>query len=84
MAFFSKRNPLDFEQGGALKGEHLCEEHQGNTSHYAKENCTICKLQKKLKDAKSVLEMINLRAQARHDTEMCELTFDAIKGINKS
>jgi hypothetical protein len=22
---------------------HLCQEHQGNHSHYAKENCVICK-----------------------------------------
>jgi hypothetical protein len=26
----------------ALPGEHLCKEHQGNHSHYAEHNCTIC------------------------------------------
>ena len=30
----------------ALPGEHLCEKHQGNGSHYAEENCRICKLQR--------------------------------------
>jgi len=28
----------------ALPGEHLCAAHQGNHSHYAEHNCTICKL----------------------------------------
>ncbi len=28
----------------ALPGEHLCVAHQGNHSHYAEHNCTICKL----------------------------------------
>ena len=27
-----------------LEGEHYCQEHQGNTSHYDKSNCTVCKL----------------------------------------
>jgi hypothetical protein len=31
-----------------LPGEHLCIKHQGNTSHYAEHNCTLCKLQKRL------------------------------------
>jgi hypothetical protein len=26
-----------------LEGEHYCGKHQGNTSHYATENCTLCK-----------------------------------------
>ena len=29
----------------ALPGEHYCENHQGNCSHYAEENCTVCKLE---------------------------------------
>lgn len=29
----------------ALEGEHYCIKHQGNHSHYAEENCTVCKLQ---------------------------------------
>jgi hypothetical protein len=28
-----------------LPGTHLCAEHQGNHSHYDKQNCEICKLQ---------------------------------------
>jgi len=28
----------------ALPGEHLCLTHQGNHSHYATENCRICRL----------------------------------------
>jgi hypothetical protein len=33
---------------GALEGEHLCLKHQGNHSHYADHNCTICKLKKRI------------------------------------
>jgi len=29
----------------ALPGEHYCEAHQGNHSHYAKKNCTVCRLE---------------------------------------
>lgn len=29
----------------AGEGAHLCADHQGNHSHYAKENCEICKAQ---------------------------------------
>jgi hypothetical protein len=29
----------------ALPGEHYCLLHQGNHSHYATHNCTVCKLQ---------------------------------------
>ncbi len=32
----------------ALPGEHLCLKHQGNHSHYAEENCTICTLERKV------------------------------------
>jgi len=28
----------------ALPGEHHCENHQSNTSHYAKHNCVQCRL----------------------------------------
>ena len=28
---------------GALSGEHYCERHQGNHSHYAEHNCAVCK-----------------------------------------
>jgi hypothetical protein len=27
----------------ALPGEHYCVNHQGNHSHYAEHNCTVCK-----------------------------------------
>lgn len=33
----------------ALPGEHYCREHQGNHSHYDPKNCTVCKLQAKLR-----------------------------------
>lgn len=32
----------------ALEGEHLCIKHQGNYSHYAEHNCTVCKLESAL------------------------------------
>lgn len=28
----------------ALPGVHLCKKHQGNHSHYANENCLVCKM----------------------------------------
>lgn len=33
---------------GALSGTHLCLKHQGNYSHYAKDNCEICTLKREL------------------------------------
>lgn len=33
---------------GTLPGEHYCEKHQGNTSHYSLENCTLCRALKKI------------------------------------
>lgn len=27
----------------ALPGQHLCQHHQGNHSHYAPDNCVICR-----------------------------------------
>lgn len=37
----------------ALPGEHYCLLHQGNCSHYATHNCTVCKLQAQLDAAMS-------------------------------
>jgi len=42
----------------ALEGEHFCEEHQGNHSHYDKKNCSLCKAQQdtqRLKDFREKL-----------------------------
>lgn len=39
-----------------LPGEHLCSDHQGNTSHYAKHNCRICQQQSELASLKAKLE----------------------------
>lgn len=39
----------------ALPGEHLCAAHQGNTSHYDPQNCTICRLQRENADIKAGL-----------------------------
>jgi hypothetical protein len=36
----------------ALPGRHYCEEHQGNHSHYASENCDLCKALAALREAK--------------------------------
>ena len=32
----------------ALRGEHYCIVHQGNSSHYAKHNCRVCQLEQAL------------------------------------
>lgn len=34
-----------------LPGEHYCEKHQGNRSHYAVDNCSVCKLAARLAEA---------------------------------
>jgi hypothetical protein len=39
----------------ALPGENYCLEHQGNYSHYAKHNCTVCKLEKEIAQLKAQL-----------------------------
>ena len=33
---------------GVVPGEHYCVLHQGNTSHYAEHNCTVCKLEERI------------------------------------
>jgi hypothetical protein len=43
---------------GALPGEHYCLEHQGNHSHYAPHNCTVCRLKKELKSAREALHKV--------------------------
>jgi hypothetical protein len=40
----------------ALPGEHLCLKHQGNHSHYASENCTICQQEQLLDQCREALE----------------------------
>jgi|AntRauTorcE11898_2_1112593.scaffolds.fasta_scaffold10989_2 hypothetical protein len=35
----------------ALPGEHYCEAHQGNHSHYDPMNCSVCRLQRQLESA---------------------------------
>lgn len=37
----------------ALPGEHYCFLHQGNHSHYATHNCTVCKLTRELAEAQA-------------------------------
>lgn len=37
--------------GQALPGENYCEDHQGNHSHYAPHNCTVCGLTTLLSEA---------------------------------
>lgn len=36
----------------ALDGQHYCKNHQGNHSHYAEENCTVCTLERELAEAR--------------------------------
>lgn len=43
----------------ALPGEHLCTKHQGNTSHYDKENCTICRLRSKYQKLKLAAQQVS-------------------------
>ena len=41
----------------ALPGTHLCKDHQGNHSHYDKENCEICKLRKQVMEQSAALKL---------------------------
>ena len=41
----------------ALPGTHLCKDHQGNHSHYDKENCEICKLRKQVGERSAALKL---------------------------
>lgn len=43
----------------ALPGEHYCEQHQGNHSHYAEENCTVCKLSARVAEMEAKLEAVD-------------------------
>jgi hypothetical protein len=60
----------------ALEGEHLCVKHQGNYSHYAEHNCTVCKLQSELSALRKELEEAKKR-----DAEFSELASSAIYEI---
>lgn len=45
----------------ALPGMHYCIDHQGNHSHYAQKNCTVCQMELELNQAKA--ELSTLRAE---------------------
>jgi len=47
----------------ALKGEHLCLQHQGNHSHYAEENCVICKQEKRIAELERCCSQRGARMQ---------------------
>lgn len=57
---------------GTLPGEHYCEKHQGNTSHYSLENCTLCQALKKVQLLED--EVATLRAPSK-DVWMGPVTF---------
>ena len=42
----------------ALPGTHLRKDHQGNHSHYDKENCEICKLRKQVGEQSAALKLV--------------------------
>lgn len=46
-----------------LPGEHYCEEHQGNHSHYAATNCTVCKLH---------IALVEVRRLLDHSARICD------------
>jgi len=41
----------------ALPGGHYCKAHQGNTAHYAEENCVVCQLQAALEAHKTNVKL---------------------------
>jgi len=48
-----------------LSGEHYCEQHQGNHSHYAQHNCKVCKQQAEISRLRELLAEA-LRASDEH------------------
>lgn len=47
-----------------MKGEHYCEEHQGNHSQYDKKNCLVCQLTEELSQAKKEITDLEDRVRA--------------------
>jgi len=45
-----------------LEGEHLCLAHQGNSSHYAEHNCTICLLKAEIDKLKQIQRCLEASA----------------------
>ena len=52
----------------ALEGEHYCQKHQGNHSHYADHNCTVCKLETELAEVKALAQAVVEDANIEPDT----------------
>ena len=61
----------------ALPGENYCKDHQGNYSHYAPHNCTVCKQQAEIKRLKAEVERGEGRVMTRD--EFREALFALIK-----
>jgi hypothetical protein len=53
---------------GALEGEHLCLEHQGNHSHYDPTNCTMCKLKAENANLREAMEELREAEGGTGDT----------------
>lgn len=52
-----------------LPGQHYCKAHQGNDSHYAEHNCTVCVL---LNTLESLLAMVsNVLTDSQLDHTVC-------------
>lgn len=60
----------------ALPGEHYCLEHQGNHSHYAPHNCTVCQLQEKLDRANSIIGV--MEAELTEKSELLKESADLL------
>lgn len=52
--------------GKALPGENYCLAHQGNHSHYAEDNCTVCKLKRRLYHAEQQVAELKGRIATSH------------------
>ena len=70
-----------------LTGSHYCSKHQGNHSHYAEENCELCKAQAEIDRLHDLL--IDIGNRAHHAStgpalpdEFWEIRSIAYDGIN--
>jgi len=61
----------------ALPGEHYCENHQGNHSHYASHNCTVCKLE--AQKTRSQEHYIKLLKELQYRNSELEVENDDLK-----
>lgn len=69
----------------ALAGAHYCAKHQGNASHYAEENCELCKAQAEIERLKTAAcVVLNIVKHGRYPAVSLVDAFRAIDSLEKA